>query len=505
MIRVFLIAVAVAARILLFSDAALGAEIKGKVAAPGMSEAGLKIRVSTPDLVMVAQGETTDKGSFAIEAGDTASYPWLLVEASINNMSLSGIFVGGTGTIDVISDTIAGAVFGCGAPAVNFTKEEIKTMEKAAFDRASGIDTATARTAAQGVETLLSNQAYRLALGSMASSYATPGNTIDENKEVEDFIKGILSAFPAFQNINLDNVLTPDALIVMGAGAYKTRNELPGAAEDFLNQFKIKSWDVELARTIIQGDTAIVETVEKISLEERASGQNITDILNITHNLVKSEDGWRISKREEKDCVPAKTLILADGSSRDWIGVSPCITRYFRRETVASGSANINALYFASDGVDFSWRMEFDGEWIKKLIPSGEADSGKKNQPGISFIVVFADKMGEEAKIKIFSTVGVMDGVIYSLNQVSRPAPDGVQEDVTYMNNEFSLTPGCAEGTISMENLGAIKGDLYAGGLIIYEEKGDQGVTSKVLSEGVPVKIKFSPKSIVPTSDIGPE
>jgi len=443
--------------------------------------AGADVSVKALSHVTLADGTTDANGKFEIADVAARDDEWLIVTVATGTESLSGVYSGKELVIDPVSDAFVKSILMNQNVVGNFTISEIELIKAGLYEAAASANITNADTAAESVDALISYEPFRLALADMLLSYSSFGDNI---ATVQDIVTALDKSIPILYKLDRKSMAeyaAPDAEIAFEGKSFKADGLFQWIAE-FNKRFEVKEWNVNYSRFMLQEDAATVETIESVFFVSKDSKEDVRDSLFFVNEIEKTDGKWLLRKRYEKECVPARATIFADKSSWDWAGASPCMLSFHGKDTDSGYHAGIYSVYFAMDALQFYWRMEVDTTQIQEAMNSGSAD--------ISFMISLLNRVDDEAKEDVYSVVGVKNGIPYSVNQVRRIAPDGFPEKLAYLPNNFIVTPGYVEGTISLEELKALGREFYANARILLDT---DNAKSQILAEGIPIKIKLEP------------
>lgn len=500
-----LVLAAIAAQAFVFTAPVSGAEITGaatlgitkKFQAPTPGTGSLfgktPVRIYTPEYAPIAEGLTDSDGAFSIETAGMGDRAWLLVEVGTATTMLKGYSTDKETVVNPITDTMLTAILKLDTPPGNFTAREIEHISTALIDRAAETRVKSAKNAPDAVEALLSNEAYRQAAGNLASSYSSPGDTVEQ---VEELCKEITRYVPGF----MTSVLSSKAYDLAGGSIIseetlfeiENRFLIPAAFAEWVKQSKIHSanditdLEINCLRARVENDSAEVETVERFVTASREAGEPQRSTENIVYELDRTKDAkWQLRKRRSKSCSPEQALVWADGSSHAWLGISPCISKYVSEKGPGGERVELKSIYFARNDRSVFWRMEFDSNLFEAADTAGAAARSREPRH-VLFIMALTDNVDKEPVASVFSIVAMKDGIPYSMNQIKRIAPDGYPETMTVLNDNFFIAPNYAEGTISLEDMQAVGNPVYANARILLIAEGDK---TGNLAKGVPVKV----------------
>ncbi len=482
--------------ILILEGAALGAEITGtarltaseklveRESAKGSLSANTTVTARTPDYAPVAYGTTDENGVFKLEVGDLKEGAWFFIEVGSGEGKLMGVFTGGEANVSLVTETLVTAMLKLGVSQNNFTAAEIDLIKGRLYDLAAEAGVETAENATDGIEALLANEKYRLALGDLVYTYSTPGDTIEEVENISALARILMPVFLEEDKTKALEVATEDAQIEF-EGRLLSKDELVEQIKEFEKSFDILDWSSVATRVRVEEDFAELETEENAGFVFKPTNlktENLT--FNFNHRLIKVDGKWRLAKRWRKDCKPEKAYISTT-SSRDWVGARPCVFESVENGNAGEITAKIKSIYFAMDDHSLFWRLEHENNF------SGETGDVKRatlssDNLHVSFLVQLFDRINGEPEAYVNSQVAKNKGVTYSLNKAGRLATDGFPETVTYLTENDHVASGYAAGTIPIEDLHVVGAAFYANARIILISKEGE---STVLSQGTPIRI----------------
>ena len=434
----------------------------------------------------VASGTASGNGTFALEADPPGDGAWYFIETGTQTQKLMGFATGSLARVDPVTDTLAWAMIESRAP-VNFTAGELAFIMARLYEQAANADVKPAHTAEAAVEALLSHEAYRLSLGDLVNSYATPGDTLEDVNTLNQALIGIIPNLSDLDHEAARAMLTDktefniEGRVLKGAA-------LLAFIRDYSSRTRVLKRDVRYLHTRIDGDLAQVETIEESTTQDKATGAETPGLMsNFSYELERVDGAWRIRTRAEKECVPQTARILADGSSRDWLGIRPCITKFTYRTDSPRETVALKSIYFARNETGFFWRLENENNLFDRAGGPDPVVPLRKDLD-LTYVLVMRDRNDDTATPVVNSVVGIKDGIPYALNEIQRTAPDGFPESATYLPVNFRLTPHYVEGFISTEEMKAAGDEFYVNAWALLN--GTDG-KSEILSVSVTLKVRM--------------
>jgi len=446
------------------------------------------VKVYSPSLVLLAEGKMEQSKTFSIKVPGLDDYEWLYVEIGEQESHIYGIFNIEEGVVvDYVTSTIMEAMLKMKTRMENITFEEMKHILHELHKAADADELSKAKNDSDAIRMLFSDEEYRLMLGDMAISFSTPGNTLEEYGKLNETMSQGISLFGKGDVEALKMMLTVDAEIEID-GQTVTGDQIFDSLRSLRKKYEVLKWDASCERIIVNENRAEVETLERIILSDKTEGSITKNIrMGFVNIFEKNENQWKLQERRMKKCEPARALIFADGSSADWTGIRPCVSKFTSKSGSKGEKAELSSIYLAFDDPGIFWRLENSNNLFKESFGASSAVPIDETVH-VLFVLTLTDKTDDEIDEGVYSWTGVATGKSYSMNEAITTAPDGFREKNTYLQNNFHVGSSYAEGTISKEEIKGLKKNAYLNARIVVD-RGDG--ENEVLSEGVPIEIEF--------------
>ncbi|HOY63326.1 MAG: hypothetical protein BWY28_00140 [bacterium ADurb.Bin236] len=445
------------------------------------------VKVYSPSLVLLAEGKMEQSKTFSIEVPGLDDYEWLYVEIGEQESHIYGIFNIEEGVVvDYVTSTIMEAMLKMKTRMENITFEEMKHILYELHKAADADELSKAKNDSDAIRMLFSDEEYRLMLGDMAISFSTPGNTLEEYVKLNETMSQGISLFGKGDVEALKMMLTVDAKIEID-GQTVTGDQIIDSLRSLRNKYEVLKWDASCERIIVNENRAEVETLERIILSDKTEGSITKNIrMGFVNIFVKNENQWKLQERRMKKCEPASALIFADGSSADWTGIRPCVSKFTSKSGLKGEKAELSSIYMAFDDHGIFWRLENTNNLFEESF--GDASAALIDETThVMYVVSLLNEVSGKTEEGVHSWTGVNAGKEYSMNETSMTAPDGFNEKMRYLPDNFHVGASFAEGTLSKKEIKGLNKTAFLNARIIID-RGD-GKT-EVLSEGVPIEFE---------------
>jgi len=446
------------------------------------------VKVYSPSLALLAEGKMEQSKTFSIEVPGSDDYEWLYVEIGEQESHIYGIFSIEEGAVvNHVTSTVVAAMLKMKTRMENITFEEMKHILHELHKAADTDELSKAKSDSDAIRMLFSDEEYRLMLGDMAISFSTPGNTLEEHGKLNETMSQGISLFGKGDVETLKMMLTIDAEIEID-GQTVTGDQILDALRSLRKKYEVLKWDDSCARIIVNENRAEVETLERIILSDKTEGSITNNIrMGFINIFVKTENQWKLQERRMKKCEPARALIFADGSSADWTGIRPCVSKFASKSGSKGEKAEISSIYLAFDEHGIFWRLENTNNLFKESFGAASAVPIEETTH-VMFVISLLNEVSGKSEEGVHSWTGVNAGRAYSMNETSMTAPDGFNEKMIYLPDNFHAGASFAEGTISKKEIEGLNKKVFLNARVIIDRGNGN---TEVLSEGVPMEIEI--------------
>ncbi len=446
--------------------------------------AGIDVSVTTTDGTALATAVTDENGEYVLQfdSGESAAYTDFILEAATTGARLRAVADGPHVDIDPVSEVIVEQVIKSGSPTNSFTADEIRLINKELATLAANVDFQGVETPSAAVALLLNDKNFSLSLGDLINTYSTEGDTVVEVNDLKSMITKFIAAFTNNDPSGVADYITNDVQIIVGDKVYDY-NGIQKFIEEINRKFEMNKFDVECARVRVDGDSAEVETSEKLLLTSRAGGEVTSDSWNMINTVRRIGGKWRLVDRKRKKCVVAKRSITPDGDISDWVGIRPCL---IQKPVVKGGSGvwgRIESLYFARDEMYLYWRMD--------LPRTAAASNGEKTSRGL-YSLTLKNDTGDEGCDHFINMI-VYEGVQgASLGESCIRGADNTKKEATYTYEKYGVGKLTVEGRVPLDDIGYLPNGVIAFGA--YKGKTHTGEKEKPTVYTDDTQIFFTPE-----------